>query len=197
MKVLKNGRSELFHMNGEALKNLVTAAGYTCKSLSEKMDFNSNYLSKCIRQNKIGQVAVQKLMEYNIKPAMYQVENFDILKKKIERLKEAREAEEIRTNNDSSHSLKDISKNPCKRCALRDHETDGPSDCPSCRRCKGNPNVAHSLDRNSGRYPWGEEKSPAEKALEDPGVVKIELTLDMVKLKAIVKQAVKEAYEEL
>ena len=42
-----------------------------------------------------------------------------------------------------------------------------------------------------------EEKSPAELAMEEPGVVKIELTLDMVKLKAIVKQAVKEAYEEL
>ena len=41
------------------------------------------------------------------------------------------------------------------------------------------------------------EKAPVERALEDPGVVKIELTLDMVKLKAIVKQAVKEAYEEL
>lgn len=41
------------------------------------------------------------------------------------------------------------------------------------------------------------EKSPAELAMEEPGVVKIELTLDMVKLKAIVKQAVKEAYEEL
>lgn len=50
MKVLKNGRSELFHMNGEALKNLITAAGYSCKSLSEKMEFNSNYLAKCIKK---------------------------------------------------------------------------------------------------------------------------------------------------
>lgn len=41
------------------------------------------------------------------------------------------------------------------------------------------------------------EKAPVEKALEDPCVVKIELTFDMVKFKAIVKQAVKEAYEEL
>lgn len=42
-----------------------------------------------------------------------------------------------------------------------------------------------------------EEKSPAEKAMEEPGVVKVEFTLDIVKLKAIIKQAVKEAYEEL
>lgn len=42
-----------------------------------------------------------------------------------------------------------------------------------------------------------DEKSPAELAMEEPGVVKIEMTLDMVKLKAIVKAAVKEAYEEL
>lgn len=197
MKVLKNGRSDLFHMNGEALKNLITAAGYTCKSLSEKMEFNGNYLSKCIKKNMIGRVAVQKLMEYNIKPAMYQVENFDILKKKIERMKEAREAEEIRINHDGSNSLKDISKNPCKRCALRDKETNGPSDCASCRCCKANPNVAHPLNRNSGRYPVYEEKSPAEQAIEEPGVIKLEFTIDIVKLKAIVKQAVKEAYEEL
>ena len=176
MKELKNGRSELFHMNGEALKNLITAAGYSCKSLSEKMEFNGNYLSKCIRQNKIGRIAVQKLMEYNIKPAMYQVENFDILKKKIERMKEAREierlgglekAEQIRINPDGSHSLKDISKNPCIRCALRDAETNGPSDCSTCKSCNFNPNVAHSLNRNSGRYPWGSEKSPAEEAYDE------------------------------
>lgn len=58
--------------------------------------------------------------------------------------------------------------------------------------------IVNELKKNSGRYPWGtDEKSPAEKAMNEPGVVKIELTLDMVKLKAIVKQAVKEAYEEL
>lgn len=58
--------------------------------------------------------------------------------------------------------------------------------------------VDNSLKRNSGRYPWGtDEKSPAEKAMNEPGVVKVEFTLDIVKLKAIIKQAVKEAYEEL
>lgn len=53
------------------------------------------------------------------------------------------------------------------------------------------------VKRNSGRYPWDEEKSPAERAMDEPGVVKVEFTLDIVKLKAIVKAAVKEAYEEL
>ena len=43
----------------------------------------------------------------------------------------------------------------------------------------------------------GLEKSPAELATDEPGVVKVEFTLDIVKLKAIIKQAVKEAYEEL
>lgn len=41
------------------------------------------------------------------------------------------------------------------------------------------------------------DESPAEKAINEPGVVKVEFTLDIVKLKAIIKQAVKEAYEEL
>lgn len=42
-----------------------------------------------------------------------------------------------------------------------------------------------------------DEKSPAELAMDEPGVVKVEFTLDIVKLKAIIKAAVKEAYEEL
>lgn len=42
-----------------------------------------------------------------------------------------------------------------------------------------------------------DEKSPAEMAMEEPGVVKVEFTLDIVKLKAVIKQAVKEAYDEL
>ena len=41
------------------------------------------------------------------------------------------------------------------------------------------------------------EKSPAELAMDEPGVVKVEFTLDIVKLKTIIKAAVKEAYEEL
>lgn len=58
--------------------------------------------------------------------------------------------------------------------------------------------VDNSLKRNSGRYPWdAEEKSPVEKAVEEPGVVKLEFTIDILKLKAIVKQAVKEAYDEI
>lgn len=41
------------------------------------------------------------------------------------------------------------------------------------------------------------DEAPVEKAMNEPGVVKLEFTLDIVKLKAIIKQAVKEAYEEL
>ena len=181
MKVLKNGRSELFHMNGEALKNLITAAGYSCKSLSEKMEFNGNYLSKCIRQNKIGQVAVQKLMEYNIRPAMYQVENFDILKKKIERMRESREIERLGGLEESERRFNEKLHN----FEVNNKKYDGEI-------------MKEILKKNSGRYPLGEsEKSPVEKAVEEPGVVKLEFTIDIVKLKAIVKQAVKEAYEEL
>lgn len=43
------------------------------------------------------------------------------------------------------------------------------------------------VKKNSGRYPWGDEA----------GVVKLEFSIDILKLKAIIKQAVKEAYEEL
>lgn len=46
-------------------------------------------------------------------------------------------------------------------------------------------------------YDYASKVSPAEMAMEEPGVVKVEFSLDIVKLKAIIKAAVKEAYEEL
>lgn len=46
-------------------------------------------------------------------------------------------------------------------------------------------------------YDYASKVSPAELAMEEPGVVKVEFSLDIVKLKAIIKAAVKEAYEEL
>lgn len=60
--------------------------------------------------------------------------------------------------------------------------------------------IVGPLKRNSGRYSFDDkdvEEAPVEKAINEPGVVKLEFTIDIVKLKAIIKQAVKEAYEEL
>ena len=42
-----------------------------------------------------------------------------------------------------------------------------------------------------------DEKSPAELATDEPGVVNVEFTFDILKFKAIIKQAVKEAYDEI
>lgn len=215
-KVVKNGRSKKYAIDGKKLAKALEKKGLAPRELSTALAFHPGYLNKCIRTNTIGEHAIGMLMNYGIAPSKYDAEIlakektvkdiFDSLPEETKEevysevgkaVEEAEKLEQIKINPDGSHSLKDISKNPCERCVLRDEETNGPSDCASCRYCKENPNTTHPLNRNSGRYQLYDEKSPAEEAMEEPGVVKLEFTIDIVKLKAIVKQAVKEAYEEL
>lgn len=209
-KEVKNGTSRMHVCNGEKLEKILKKKGLNAREFSAELGYHATYLPKVIRTNKIGETAVGLLLSKGIKPTQYDVDMETTVKSKDpvtvadvfdslpEKAKEEVYSEVEKAIEESeTGSLKDISKNPCKRCALRNKETNGPSDCVSCRCCKGNPNMTHPLNKNSGRYPWGEEKSPAEKAMEEPGVVKVEFTLDIVKLKAIVKAAVKEAYEEL
>lgn len=205
MKELKNGRSKLVKCDGQVLKTIILAKGFYPSELGKFMGYDRTYLNKCIRTNTIGVKAVEKLREYKIMPAMYDadINGLDPRFKEKFHKQEAKEiakaggleeAEKLIT--DDLNSLKDIPKNKCNRCALRDKETNGPSDCPTCRRCNSEYDqsgckIGATADTNE------EEKSPAEKAINEPGVVKLEFTLDIVKLKAIIKQAVKEAYEEL
>lgn len=194
MKELKNGRSGLLACDGELLKNVIKANGYTPTQLAELMNYGSGYFTRCIRKNTIGKNAVEKLKEYKIMPAQYRAESIESLQKTVKRLKEDKEimaegglekAEERWSVGDILDSLPEETKNEVYSEAEKAID-------------EANHVIDTGLKRNSGRYPWGEsEKAPVEKALEEPGVVKIELTLDMVKLKAIVKAAVKEAYEEL
>lgn len=182
MKEVKNGRSKAYAIDGAALKKIFEKRGINPRQFGKELGYHETYFPKCIRKNCIGEKAIGMLMANGIMSSQYGAGYvFEAKKKK---------------DSEVVSSLKDISKNKCKRCALRDKETDGPSDCPTCRRCNNEYDqsgckIGATADTNE------EEKSPAEMAIEEPGVVKIELTLDMVKLKAIIKQAVKEAYEEL
>ena len=180
-KVVKNGRSKKYNINGKKLAKALENKRLIPRKLSEELSFHPGYLSKCIRTNTIGEHAIGMLMNYGITPSKYDAEI--IAKKKTvsdifnELPEEAKEEvySEVSKAVEEAEKLEQVRINP-----------------------DGSHSVVHPLNRNSGRYPWGEEdESPVEKALEEPGVVKIELTLDIVKLKAIVKQAVKEAYEEL
>ena len=194
-KVIKNGRSKKYAIDGKKLAKALEKKGLVPSHLSAALAFHPGYLGKCIRTNTIGEHAIGMLMNYGISPSKYDAEILtkektvgDIFESLPEEAKE-----EVYSEVEKAIEEAD----PCKRCALRDKETDEPSDCPTCKRCCTDRNVVHPLNRTSGRYPWGEEKSPAEKAMEEPGVVKLEFTIDIVKLKAIVKQAVKEAYDEI
>ena len=181
-KVIKNGRSKKYNINGKKLAKALEKKGLVPRELSAALGFHPGYLGKCIRTNTIGEHAIGMLMmNYGITPSKYDAEImvkektvgdiFDSLPEEAKEeayskvgkaIEEAEKLEQVRIKPDGSHR------------------------------------VVHPLNRNSGRYPWGEtDESPAEKALSEPGVVKLEFTIDIVKLKAIVKQAVKEAYEEL
>ena len=210
MKEVKNGTSRLHVCNGQKLEKILRKKGLNAREFSAELGYHATYLPKVIRTNKIGETAVGLLMSKGIKPTQYDVDMNKTVKSKDpvtvadvfdslpEETKEEVYSEVGKAIEEAeTHSLKDVSINPCKRCALRNKDTDGPSDCATCKRCCDERNTVHPINRNSGRYQLYEDKSPAEKAIEEPGVVKLEFTIDIVKLKAIVKQAVKEAYEEL
>lgn len=170
-KEVKNGTSRLHVCNGEKLAKILVKKGLNAREFSAELGYHATYLPKVIRTNKIGETAVGLLLSKGIKPTQYDVDMETTVKSKdpVGGLDEA----ERRFN----EKLADFEVNNKKY--------DGAI-------------MEEIVKRNSGRYPWGtDEKSPAELAMDEPGVVKIEMTLDMVKLKAIVKQAVKEAYEEL
>lgn len=182
MKECKNGRSKLYTMNGVKLAKIFEKKGINARQFGKELNFHETYFPKCIRTNKIGEKAIGFLMTNGIMPSQYDVEY-------VLDTKDKKDSEVV-------SSLKDISKNKCKRCALRDKETSGPSDCPTCKRCNAEYDQA-GCKRGATADTNEVEKSPAEKAMNEPGVVKLEFTLDIVKLKAIIKQAVKEAYDEI
>lgn len=207
-KEVKNGTSRLHVCNGQKLAKILKKKGLNAREFSAELGYHATYLPKVIRTNKIGETAVGLLMSKGIKPTQYDVDMERTVKSKdpvtvadvFNSLPEETKEEvysEVGKAIEEAETGKDNSINPCKRCALKSKDN-GPSDCATCKRCCAERKVVHPVKRISERYPvFEDDKSPAEKAIEEPGVVKIELTLDMVKLKAIVKQAVKEAYEEL
>lgn len=198
-KVIKNGRSKKYSIDGKKLAKALEKKGLVPCELSKELEYHPGYLTKCIRTNTIGEKAIGMLMNYGISPSKYDAKIMVKEKTVGDIFESLPEEAKNEVYSEVSKAVEEAKANPCKNCALRNKETSGPSDCASCRMCtSNNSDITSPLKRNSGRYPvFEDDKSPAEKALSDPGVVKIELTLDMVKLKAIVKQAVKEAYDEI
>lgn len=177
-KEVKNGTSRLHVCDGQKLAKILAKKGLNARKFSVELGYHATYLPKVIRTNKIGETAVGLLLSKGIKPTQYDVDMDTTVKSKDPVM-------------DKVISLREKEVNKCKICALRDIETSGPSDCPTCRKCNADTNKE---DEPVTRF---DEKVPAELDMEEPGVVKVEISLDTVKLKAIIKAAVKEAYEEL
>lgn len=172
MKEFKNGRSKLYAMNGAKLAKIFLKRGINARQFGRELNFHETYFPKCIRKNQIGEKAIGMLMANGIMPSQYDVN--------MERTVKSKDPVTVA---DVFDSLPEEDKNKVYSEVEKAVEEAN--------------HVDAGVKKNSGRYTWGDEKSPAEKAMNEPGVVKLEFTIDIVKLKAIVKQAVKEAYEEL
>ena len=168
-KEVKNGRSKVYVMDGAALAKIFEKKGINARQFGKELGYHETYFPKCIRTNKIGEKAIGMLMWYKILPSQYGVEAIIATTKTVGEV--------------FDELPKETKEEVCKQVEEAVEEA--------------TERVSSEVKRNSGRYPWGDEKSPVEKAMNEPGVVKLEFTIDIVKLKAVVKQAVKEAYEEL
>lgn len=72
---MKNKKaSKVYKCDGQLLRKIITDKGFMPTELSRMMDYCSDYLNSCTRKNKISDVCVKKLMGYRIFPQMYGVE---------------------------------------------------------------------------------------------------------------------------
>lgn len=71
---LTNKAGKLMKCDGQMLKKVIEAKGYKCHELSKMLRYCSDYLTTCCRTNKISDVAAKYLMDYKIFPQMYNLE---------------------------------------------------------------------------------------------------------------------------
>lgn len=72
---MKNKKaSKVYKCDGQLLRKIITDKGFMPTELSRMMDYCSDYLNSCTRKNKISDVCVKKLMDYKIFPQMYNLE---------------------------------------------------------------------------------------------------------------------------
>lgn len=69
-----NKAGKLMKCDGQMLKKVIEAKGYKCHELSKMLRYCSDYLTTCCRTNKISDVAAKYLMDYKIFPQMYDLE---------------------------------------------------------------------------------------------------------------------------
>lgn len=73
-RTVSNKAGKLMKCDGQMLKKVIEAKGYKLYELSKMLRYCSDYLTTCCRQNKISDVAAKYLMDYKIFPKMYDLE---------------------------------------------------------------------------------------------------------------------------
>ena len=217
-RTVSNKAGKLMKCDGQMLKKVVEAKGYKLHELSKMLRYCSDYLTTCCRTNKISDVAAKYLMDYKIFPQMYDLEgeikvdepNEDKTKTDGEHVRGKLyigEPEEVKIDKDDRNEVKYLCLNWPSR---------SPYESKYFRSMA--PEIKKVLNEKYGKLEKGVEGidygyGPAPKntrycsyyaAGHDiaKGVFKlIHAAMDDLKhdpeFKAMIKQAVKEAYEEL
>lgn len=181
-RTVSNKAGKLMKCDGQMLKKVIEAKGYKCHELSKMLRYCSDYLTTCCRTNKISDVAAKYLMDYKIFPQMYDLEGDAIVN--------VPEPKEVKIDRDSIRSpfaptAQEIKKVLNEKYGKLEKDAKGidygydgptPKNTSYCSFCAGN-DIAK-------------------------GVFKLmQATIDELKhdpeFKEMIKQAVKEAYEEL
>lgn len=194
---MKNGRSVLMKCDGQILRKIIVNKGFVVADLSRMMGYCGDYLNKCCRDNTISEKCVKLLMDYKIFPAMYGVEGFKMDIEPVDRNKASLDVEvekrlDARNKNDDGMVYigkpREIKIDYNKAC----------SDRLKKRMDMLNANYAASnviSDAKENLYPDGSDMLSLGLKHFFKGMMR-EIKNDP-EFKELIKQAVKEAYEEL
>jgi hypothetical protein len=210
---LTNKAGKLMKCDGQMLKKVIEAKGYKLYELSRMLRYCSDYLTSCCRQNQISDVAAKYLMDYKIFPQMYDLEG----EIKVD------EPKEVKIDKDDN--LKKIAEKTIDRDSIYGTKRpeyapddviwaipkEGPDHVfgPTAQEVKKVLNEKYGrLEKDAKGIDYGYGPAPKNPSYYAAGhdiakgVFKLmQASIDDLKrdpeFKELIKQAVKEAYEEL
>lgn len=183
---MKNKKaSKVYKCDGQLLRKIITDKGFMPTELSRMMDYCSDYLNSCTRKNKISDVCVKKLMGYRIFPQMYGVEGeIKVDEPKDDNLNAPKDALNVKTCQKAPFGP---TAQEIKKVLNEKYGTLG-------KRVEGIDHGYGPAPKNPGYYAAGH--IIAKGFFELMWTAMNDLKHDP-EFKEMIKQAVKEAYEEL
>jgi len=201
---MKNKKaSKVYKCDGQLLRKIITDKGFMPTELSRMMDYCSDYLNSCTRKNKISDVCVKKLMGYRIFPQMYGVEG----EIKVDEPKEVKIDSDKKATDELRKKLDRINKNSTYGIPKPDRKRT-PFD-PTAQEIKKVLNEKYGrLEKGAEGIDHGYGPAPKNPGYYAAGHIIAKGFFELMwtamndlkhdpEFKELIKEAVKEAYEEL